>query len=343
MTKKITIALDAMGGDNAPEVVLRGADIARQQSPNINYILYGNNSNLDNILNSFPELRSCSKVHHTSEIIAANDKPSLALRKGRKSSMGLAIESVNKGESDGVVSAGNTGALMVISRFLLKTLSGIDRPAIATFVPTQKGQSLMLDLGANVECDSDNLVQFAVMGEVFVRTVMQLKQPSIGLLNVGSEEAKGNDSVRTASDILKNIDLPIKFNGFIEGNDIFAGAVDVVVTDGFSGNIALKTAEGMVTLYSEFLRSAFKSSLLSKLGFFISKRALRGLKSKLDPRVYNGAILLGLNGIVVKSHGSTDPVGFANAIGVAVDMVTNNFNDNIKKEFDNLCFQDKKN
>ena len=331
-----------MGGDNAPDAVIHGADIARKKSPDINYIFYGNNNNLKDILNLFPDLRDCSKVHHTSEIITADDKPSLALRKGRQSSMGLAIESVNNGESDGIVSAGNTGALMVISRFLLKTLPGIDRPAIATFIPTQKGQSLMLDLGANVECDSDNLVQFAVMGEVFVRTVMQLKQPSIGLLNVGSEEAKGHDSVKAASNILKNIDLPIKFNGFIEGNDIFAGAVDVVVTDGFSGNIALKTAEGMVTLYSDFLRSAFRSSLLSKLGFLMSKGAFKIVKSKLDPRVYNGAILLGLNGIVVKSHGGADPVGFANAIGVAVDMITNNFNNNIKKEFDNLCFQDKK-
>ncbi|MEE1562603.1 MAG: phosphate acyltransferase, partial [Alphaproteobacteria bacterium] len=220
--------------------------------------------------------------------------------------------------------------------FVLKTLPGIDRPAIASFFPTQKGETLMLDLGANVECDSDNLVQFAVMGEVFARTVLGLDKPSIGLLNVGSEQRKGHDSVRRARDILRHSHLPIRFHGFVEGDDIAAGTVDVIVTDGFSGNIALKTAEGIVHLYTNYLKKAYRATLVSRLGYLLSRGALQRLKSRLDPRIYNGAMLLGLNGIVVKSHGGTDAVGFANAVGVAVDMINNDFNEIIKEEFETL-------
>jgi len=336
VSKGHIIALDAMGGDQAPEMVIEGLEIAHERFPGIHFLLFGDSKRLEALLDETPALHKSCSVHHTDDVVSAEAKPSQALRGGRESSMRIAINSVRDGLAEGVVSAGNTGALMAIAKFVLKTLPGIDRPAIASFFPTQKGETLMLDLGANVECDSDNLVQFAVMGEVFVRTVLGLDKPSIGLLNVGSEQRKGHDSVRRASDILSNSHLPIQFHGFVEGDDIAAGTVDVIVTDGFSGNIALKTAEGIVHLYTNYLKRAYRATLVSKLGYLLSRGALQRLKSRLDPRVYNGAMLLGLNGIVVKSHGGTDAVGFANAIGVAVDMINNGFNDIIKEEFRTL-------
>ena len=269
-------------------------------------------------------------------MISADAKPSLALRAGRRSSMRLAIDAVAEGRADGVVSAGNTGALMALAKFVLKTLPGIDRPAIASFFPTRRGESVMLDLGANVDCDPDNLVQFAVMGDVFARTVLGLVEPVVGLLNVGSEDLKGNEVVRRASARLRGAMTPIRFHGFVEGDDIAAGTVDVVVTDGFTGNIALKTAEGTAKLFSEFLDGAFRHSLPARIGYFFARGALGELRMRFDPRRYNGAIFLGLNGIVVKSHGSADALGFANAIGVAVDMMTNGFLDKIRIDLTRL-------
>ncbi len=336
MSKGHIIALDAMGGDQAPEMVIRGLEIAHERFPGIHFLLFGDSKRLEGLLDETPALHKACSVHHTLDVVSAEAKPSQALRNGRESSMRVAINSVRDGLAEGVVSAGNTGALMAIAKFVLKTLPGIDRPAIASFFPTQKGETLMLDLGANVECDSDNLVQFAVMGEVFARTVLGLDKPSIGLLNVGSEQRKGHDSVRRARDILRHSHLPIRFHGFVEGDDIAAGTVDVIVTDGFSGNIALKTAEGIVHLYTNYLKKAYRATLVSRLGYLLSRGALQRLKSRLDPRIYNGAMLLGLNGIVVKSHGGTDAVGFANAVGVAVDMINNDFNEIIKEEFETL-------
>ncbi len=251
--------------------------------------------------------------------------------------MRLAIEAVADGRADGVVSAGNTGALMAIAKFVLKMLPGIDRPAIASFFPTRRGESVMLDLGANVECDEENLVQFALMGDVFARTVLGLIEPTVGLLNVGSEDMKGNDAVRGASARLRDVVTPIHFYGFIEGDDIAAGTVDVVVTDGFSGNIAVKTAEGTAKLFGEFLDAAFRHSLSARIGYLFARRALRKLRMRSDPRRYNGAIFLGLGGIAVKSHGSTDAFGFANAIGVAVDMKVNGVLDKIRVELARLA------
>jgi len=330
------IALDAMGGDNAPDIVVSGAAVARERFPDVHFILFGDESRLAPLLDAHPELKSCTTIRHAPDAIGSSDKPSQALRGGRQSSMRFAINAVREGEADAIVSAGNTGALMAISKFVLKTLPGIDRPAIASFFPTMRGETLMLDLGANIDCDSDNLVQFAVMGEVFVRTVQAIEKPSIGLLNVGSEELKGNDSVRRASAILRKIHLPIHFHGFVEGDDIAAGTVDVIVTDGFSGNVALKTAEGVVKLFTTYLKETYKSSILAKIGYLFSRSALSRLRERLDPRAYNGAVLLGLNGIVVKSHGGTDEVGFAHAIGVAYDMIANGFNESIKAEFEQL-------
>jgi glycerol-3-phosphate acyltransferase PlsX len=250
--------------------------------------------------------------------------------------MRLACDAVRQGLAAGVVSAGNTGALMAIAKFVLKTLPGIDRPAIASFFPTMRGESVMLDLGANVQCDTENLVQFAVMGNVFARTVLGNLHPTIGLLNVGSEDLKGHETIREASNILRNTSLPGDFHGFVEGDDIAKGTVDVIVTDGFTGNIALKTIEGTAKLYSEFLRQTFRSSLLAKLGYLLARPALRGLRVRTDPRRYNGAIFLGLNGIAVKSHGGADALGFANAIGVAVDMIVHGAIEKMKEDFARL-------
>jgi glycerol-3-phosphate acyltransferase PlsX len=336
LSRPLTIALDAMGGDRAPQMVIDGASIARRRFPDVRYLLFGDEQRIQPQLDRAPALKACCEIRHTPDFVANEDKPSVALRAGRRSSMRLAIEAVDTGEAAGVVSAGNTGALMAMAKIVLRTVPGIDRPAIGSYYPTLRGESVMLDLGANVTCDADNLVQFAVMGEVFARTVLGVSKPSIGLLNVGSEEQKGHEEVRAAAAALRNTDLPILFHGFVEGDDITAGTVDVVVTDGFTGNIALKTAEGTTKLYSAFLRGAFHSSLMARVGYLFARHALSKVRKRIDPRRYNGAMLLGLNGVVVKSHGGTDALGFANAIGVAVDMAANDFNTKIRGEIAHL-------
>src|SRR5207302_6028537 len=325
-----------MGGDHAPAVVLRGADIALMRYPAARFLLFGDEARVAPLLAKLPRLAKATTLQHTDEVVADDTKPSQAHRAARRLSMRLAIEAVAEGRADGVVSAGNTGALMAIAKFVLKTLPGIDRPAIAAFFPTRRGESVMLDLGANVECDEENLVQFALMGDVFARTVLVLVEPTVGLLNVGSEDLKGNDAVRGASARLPGTVTPIHFYGFIEGDDIAAGTVDVVVTDGFTGNIAVKTAEGMAKLFGEFLEASFRHSLSARIGYLFARGALRKLRMRSDPRRYNGAIFLGLGGIAVKSHGSTDAFGFANAIGVAVDMMVNGGVDQIRIELARL-------
>jgi phosphate acyltransferase len=332
----ITIALDAMGGDRAPEIVLRGADIALERYPAAQFLLFGVESKIAPLLAQLPRVAKVAELHHTDEVVASDDKPSQALRAGRATSMRLAIDAVADGRADCVVSAGNTGALMAIAKFALKTLPGIDRPAIATFFPTIRGESVMLDLGANVECDAENLVQFARLGDAFARTVLGLVEPTVGLLNVGSEDLKGNDAVRAASLRLRGALAPIRFCGFIEGDDIAAGTVDVVVTDGFTGNIAVKTAEGTAKLFSEFLFAAFHHSPMARVGYLFARGALRKLRIRIDPRRYNGAVFLGLGGIAVKSHGSTDALGFANAIGLAADMKLNGFLDKTRDDLARL-------
>jgi glycerol-3-phosphate acyltransferase PlsX len=329
---RLVIALDAMGGDLAPRAVLKGADKALKRFPHVHFLLYGAEDRLSPLLAKLPRLARASTVHHTSDVVTGDAKPSVALRTGRRSSMRLALDAVASGEAQGMVSAGNTGAFMAMAKFALKTLPGIDRPAIASLFPTMRGESVMLDLGANVECDADNLVQFAVMGDVFARTVLGLVQPSVGLLNVGSEELKGHEAVRAASARLREPGSPIHFHGFIEGNDIAQGTVDVIVTDGFTGNVALKTAEGTAKLFTEFLRNAFRHSMLARIGYIFAAGALKRMRSRMDPRRYNGAVFLGLNGIAVKSHGGADALSFCNAIGVAVDMQVNGFLEKIRDE-----------
>jgi glycerol-3-phosphate acyltransferase PlsX len=336
VTGSITIALDAMGGDRAPAMVLQGAEIALERYPSTQFLLFGEQSKVAPRVARLPRLARAATIHHTVEIVQDDDKPSQALRTGRQSSMRLAIDAVADGRADGVVSAGNTGALMAMAKFVLKTLPGIDRPAIATYFPTRRGESVMLDLGANIECDAENLVQFALMGDVFARTVLGLVEPTVGLLNVGSEDLKGNDSVRAAAARLRGGMTPIRFHGFVEGDDIMAGTVDVIVTDGFTGNVALKTAEGVVKMFTEALRSTFNYSPMARIGYLFARGALKKMAARIDPRRYNGAMFLGLRGIAVKSHGSTDAFGFANAIGVAIDMKLNGFLDKIRGELQRL-------
>ncbi len=328
----LTVALDAMGGDHAPGMVIAGADIARQRYPNVRYLFFGDEQKIQPLLEKHKALAAISVVRHTEEFVDNNAKPSIALRAGRQSSMRLAIDAVASGEAGCIVSAGNTGALMAMAKMVLKTLPGIDRPAISSFLPTNKGESVMLDLGANLDCDAENLVQFAIMGAIFARLVLGIPNPTIGLLNVGAEELKGHEALRSAAQILRSTHLPGQFYGFVEGNDIPAGTVDVIVTDGFTGNVALKIAEGMGKLYTSFLRRTFQSSILARLGYIFAIGAFRKLRDRVDPRRYNGGMFLGLNGVCVKSHGGIDAFGFANAIGVAIDLVSQNFNDRISEE-----------
>lgn len=332
----LTIALDAMGGDHAPQVVIAGADMARERFPGLRFLLFGHEQELDRWLAPRRELAAQCTVAHTPDQVGPDAKPSQVLRHGRGTSMRLAIDAVKHGEASAAVSAGNTGALMALAKFVLKTLPGIERPAIASLMPTRRSEVVFLDLGANAECDAANLVQFAVMGEVFARAVLGVAKPTVGLLNIGTEELKGHDTIREAAAALRASDLPIEFRGFVEGTDLTSGTVDVVVTDGFTGNVALKVAEGTVALYTHFLREAFKSSLVAKLGYSLARPALQLVRQRLDPRRYNGAMFLGLNGIVVKSHGGTDAVGFANAIGVAVDLVQQGTNERITAELHRL-------
>lgn len=332
MTVTPVIALDAMGGDRAPDIVVAGAELARERHPQSRFIFFGDEARIKPLLDGFPALAKVSDLRHAPDTVTSDMKPSVALRQGRQSSMRLAINAVAEGDATCIVSAGNTGALMATAKFVLKTLPGIDRPAIASVMPTKIGESVMLDLGANVECDAENLVQFALMGAIFCRTVLGISNPSIGLLNIGTEEMKGHDEIRAAATILRERAIPGRFHGFIEGNHITAGTVDVVVTDGFSGNIALKVMEGTAQLITHYMRQTFKASPLAQIGYLFAHGAMKKLRLRADPRRYNGAMFLGLQGVCVKSHGGTDAVGFANAIGVAYNLVDRQFNERIGEE-----------
>lgn len=337
MSARLTLALDAMGGDNAPSAVVRGANLALRRYPQTEFLFFGREPVLQPLIQRMRKLRTVSRIIHTEDVVRAEDKPSVALRSGRRSSMRLAINAVRDREADAVVSGGNTGALMAMAKFALKTLPGVDRPAISSFFPTLRGETVMLDLGANVLCDARNLVQFTVMGNCFARSVLGIPEPSYALLNVGSEEMKGSETLQEAAAILRTLPLPGSFAGFVEGDDIAKGTVDVVITDGFTGNVALKTAEGTATLYTEFLQRTFRSSLLAGLGYLLARPAMHKLRKRVDPRRYNGAVFLGLNGIAVKSHGGTDALGFAHAIGVAVDLARHGFLDAMRRDFETVA------
>ena len=332
------IAIDAMGGDTGPAAMVAGMARARRKNPDLSFELFGDEALIAPELKKHPGLRGAVGVHHTTEAIEATEKPSQAIRRARTTSMGMAINAVKDGQAHAALSAGNTGALMAIAKLALRTMSGIDRPALAALLPTLGETDLvMLDLGANTECDAQNLVQFAVMGSAYARTALGLKKPRVKLLNIGTEELKGTGELKEAAALLREADyLPMKFDGFTEGDQLSRGNIDVVVTDGFSGNIALKTAEGTARFVTDLLRRAFTSSLRSKAGFALSRPALHMLKVHLDPNQHNGAVFLGLNGLVVKSHGSANPKGVANAIGVAARMVGNDITRKIGEDLDNF-------
>lgn len=321
MPVPLTVALDAMGGDHGPEIVVAGASLSLIHNPDLHFLLFGDERAIAGHLKAHPSVAAKSEIIHTDIAVSMDAKPSQALRKGRwKSSMWLAIEAVKKGEASAVVSAGNTGALMAMSKFCLHTLPEIERPAIAAIWPTVESECIVLDVGANVGADARQLFNFSLMGAAMARALMGMERPKVGLLNVGVEEIKGLDEVRKASTMLRETDLPFDYHGFIEGDDVGQGLVDVVVTEGFSGNIALKTAEGTAKQIGEYLRAAMTRSLLSRIGAFLAQGAFRALRDKMDPRHLNGGILLGLNGISVKSHGGTDAIGFASAIDLSHDL-----------------------
>jgi glycerol-3-phosphate acyltransferase PlsX len=331
MPQKVRIAVDAMGGDHGPPVVVAGADVSLSHNPDSEFLLFGNRSLVSPLLDARPRLKAASRLVHTEVAVKMDDKPSQALRYGRwKSSMWLAIDAVKKGEADVAVSAGNTGALMAMSKFNLKTLAGIDRPAIAALWPTVRGESVVLDVGASIGADAEHLVDLAVMGGAMARVMFGLDRPTVGLLNIGVEEIKGLEAVREAGRILREEKLPdLDYFGFIEGDDIGKGTVDVVVTEGFAGNIALKTAEGTARQIGEYIKAVMSRTLSARIGYLFARSALRELRERMDPRRANGGVFLGLNGIVIKSHGGTDAEGIAAAIDLGCDMVRHDVLDEI--------------
>lgn len=335
MSEVFTLAVDVMGGDHAPEAVIDGIAICIERHPSARFLLFGKEAVVGPLLAARRLSQACT-LRHAPSVITGEMKPTAALRV-RDASMRLAIDAVARGEAGGVVSAGNTGALLALAKIVIKTLPGVDRPALAALTPSARGDVVMLDLGANIVCDSRNLVEFAVMGDVFARSVLGLPHPSLGLLNVGSEELKGDDRVRQAADMLRRSHYAPQFHGFVEGDDITAGTTDVVVTDGFTGNVALKTGEGALRLVRGLLKGVFTGSLCGRLAYMLARPALERLREWVDPKRYNGAVMLGLNGMVVKSHGGADAEQFAYAMDVAIDMVEHHFNDQIQEGLQRLA------
>lgn len=323
MPSKVRIALDAMGGDVGVPVVVPGAAISLQRHPETEFLLFGDSKVIAPELDRHPSLKAVSQVVHTDVAVRMDDKPSQALRRGRKtSSMWLAIDAVKQGKADTAISAGNTGALMAMARFNLRTLPGVDRPAIAAVWPTVRGETVVLDVGASIGGDAQHLATLAIMGAAMARVLFDLERPTVGLLNIGVEEVKGIEEVREAAELLRSLNPPhMDFIGFVEGDGLGAGAADVIVTEGFTGNIALKAAEGTARQIGEHLRSAMSRTWRSRLGYLFARSAFEALRDKMDPRKVNGGVFLGLNGIVIKSHGGTDAEGFASAVDVGYDMV----------------------
>ncbi|MET4800461.1 phosphate acyltransferase PlsX [Bradyrhizobium sp. LB11.1] len=323
MPSKVRIALDAMGGDVGAPVVIPGAAISLGRHPETEFLLVGDRARIEPELDRHPKLKAASRIIHTDVAVSGEDKPSQALRRGRKtSSMWLAIDAVKKGEADVAVSAGNTGALMAMARFNLRTLPGIDRPAITGIWPTRRGESVVLDLGATIGGDAHHLVSLALMGAAMASVLFDKKRPTVGLLNIGAEEIKGHEEIREASEILRGRNLPeLDYIGFVEGDGIGKGLADVIVTEGFSGNIALKAAEGTARQMADLLRNEIQRSWLSRLGYLFARNAFQAMRNKMDPNKSNGGVFLGLKGLVVKSHGGAGAEGFAYATDVGYEMV----------------------
>ncbi|BDV34173.1 phosphate acyltransferase PlsX [Methylocystis iwaonis] len=332
MAEKVRIAVDAMGGDFGPSVTIPGCALALERMPGSHFLLFGDETAIRAELANHPRLAERAEIRHSSVNIRMDDKPSQALRYGRRvSSMWMAIEAVKKGEADAAISAGNTGALMAMSKICLRTMARVDRPALACLWPTLRGQSIVLDVGASIGANASHLVDLAIMGSAMARIILGLERPTVGLLNVGTEEIKGVEEVKAAAAILRESDLPgLEYAGFVEGDGIGMGAVDVVVTEGFTGNITLKTAEGTAKQIAAYLKAAMSGSLFAKIGYLFARGAFAELKGKMDTRAVNGGVFLGLEGIVIKSHGGTDSVGFARAIEIGYEMAKNDLMNRIR-------------
>ncbi len=332
------IAIDAMGGDEGVRVMIEGAALARRRHDQFKFLLVGDETRIRRALENHPNMAGASEILHCEDVVAGDEKPTQALRRAKTTSMGLAVNAVKVGDAGAAVSAGNTGALMAMSKLALRTMPGIDRPALAALMPTlEEHDVIMLDLGANTEADARNLVQFAIMGAAYSRVVNGFDKPRVRLLNIGTEEIKGTEALRDAAAQLQQASgLALQFDGFVESDKINRGEVDVVVTDGFSGNIALKAIEGAARFVTDLLRNAFTSSLRSKIGFLVSRPATELLRHHLDPNNHNGAVFLGLNGVVVKSHGSATAKGVANAVEVAARLLEDDITNRITQDLAEL-------
>ncbi len=336
MASPKTIALDAMGGDHGPSVIVPGAALSLERHPSLSFIFYGNETEINAALAAHPALAKKSRVVHTDIVIGMHEKPSQALRRSKGSSMWLPLQAVKNGEAHAAVSAGNTGALMAVAKLILRPIAGIERPAIAALWPTTKSECIVLDVGANIGASASQLSDFALMGAAMARAIFHIERPSVGLLNVGVEDIKGNEDVKAAHALLKGTELPLDYTGFVEGDQIGQGAVDVVVVEGFAGNIALKTAEGTARQIGTYLKGAMTSSMITKLGALLARGGFRVLKEKMDPRRVNGGTFLGLNGIAVKSHGGTDAYGFASAVDLAYEMADSGLIARLAADIDNF-------
>ena len=327
-----------MGGDHGPDIVMPGLLRIAERRPDVRFLIFGRDEAVSPNLLKYPRLRAVSEFVHCDVAVRMDDKPSQALRQGRwKSSMWKAIEAVKTGDADVCISAGNTGALMAMSKFCLRTMAQIERPAIAAIWPTTRGESIVLDVGATIGADAHQLIDFAILGSAMARALFGVDRPTVGLLNIGVEEVKGLEDIREAGQLLREAaPQTMDYRGFVEGNDIGKGTVDVVVSEGFSGNIALKTAEGTATQLAEYLRAAMSRTLLARIGYLFAKSAFDRLREKMDVRKINGGVFLGLNGIVVKSHGGTDDEGFAAAVELGYDMVRNKLLDKIRSDLDDF-------
>ena len=336
---KMVISVDAMGGDNSPRAVIEGLAIAAKKHSDIKFIVFGDTAKVNPILQQYPILEKVCELRHSSEMVHNEDKPSSVIR-NRNTSMFMAIDAVKKGEAQAVVSAGNTGALMAISKLTLKTITKIHRPAIVSIMPHRYGRYVMLDLGANTECDAINLAEFAFMGNILAKRALGIARPKVALLNIGSEEMKGKDEIKQAAQIIKNSKLDIDFIGYIEPHEISNGLADVIVADGFTGNIALKSIEGTAKQIARMIKDCIKGSILAKLGLLFMLPALIKLKKTMDPRQYNGAMFVGLNGLSVKSHGGADAYSFSCAVDNAAKLVRQNFVPTIREEIEKVDFDE---
>ncbi len=332
MKEPITIAIDAMGGDNSPQKVIEGVSIHSKKSKNVNYKIFGDKSLIDPLIEKFNIKKSQIKIFHTSKFVEGEDSALAAAKKGKDTSLWLSIECLKNKEADAIISAGNTGALFVIAKLNLKMIENIDKPALSGLWPNNKGMNLVLDLGANIECNEKNLIDFSLMGSALYRALFNNDTPKVALLNIGSEEIKGNNVIKNTYQKLTEINNPLyEFHGYIEGNEIMLGKVNVIVTDGFTGNVALKTAEGTANFIVNELKKALTNSILGKFSSFLNSKSLKKFKNKLDPRLYNGAILLGLDKPVIKSHGSTDALGFSHSLEVCEKTIRGDLINKIKE------------